>query len=104
VLSPDVPAAIATDDAYVYWSTTGLYRAPLGGGTIELAASGLAADELAVDSSCVYFVSGGALSRLPKAGGPVATLVATGVTSAPLMSDTQNVYYNNSGTTKAIPK
>ena len=105
----EAPAAIAIDQANVYWidkasSAATLRKVPLAGGTGQQLATGIWASSIAVDASYVYASvddSGGSgtgsIVKVPVAGGAAVTLAPAQLNNGPLAIDSTYVYWANLG-------
>jgi hypothetical protein len=102
---PGVPMAIVVSGSNLFWNTQtgGVMQMPTSGGGITSLPTGTTGSSIAVDGSYVYYISGGALKRLPLTGSTPVTLVASGAVG-PLVIDTNNVYYLGSSTVMMVAK
>jgi hypothetical protein len=99
-------SALAVDAAYVYWSdlvvdaVAVIRSVPVGGGALATLAAeaGAPSSFIALDTTSVYWVSGGqALVRALKTGGAVTTLIPSIGGGGPIAVDATQVYFPGTG-------
>jgi len=103
------PSDVAVDATYVYFGQTngsGLYRVPIGGGTVDTLTQSPNANAIAIDSNNLYTVGGGSVWQEAKAGGTAQLLISAEGGALRIAVDASYVYFTealNPGFVKRLP-